>query len=80
MKVITTNHAVRQLKKLPPTARQEAYEAIETLVDWPGVSGIKKLKSRPDYRLRVGRYRIVFEITDDSIYVTQVLIRDDSTY
>ena len=77
MEVIITNHAQRQLKKLDEQARQELRPAILDLSEWLEVENVKKLKGRPDYRLRVGRYRVIFE---GSIYVTQILLRDDRTY
>lgn len=43
----------------------------------------KKLKDRDDYRLRVGRYRLIFSIIDQKpriIRIEEVKIRDDRTY
>ncbi len=80
MDIIITTHAQRQLKKFPAQARQELGTTILSLVAWPEVENVKKLKNRPDYRLRFGRYRILFEISEETLYVTQVLLRDDKTY
>jgi len=80
MEIIITNHAQRQLKKLSEQARQELRPAILKLSDWPEVENVKKLKGRPDYRLRVGRYRVIFEFFEGDMHVTQIVLRDDSTY
>jgi mRNA-degrading endonuclease RelE of RelBE toxin-antitoxin system len=80
MEIIITTHAQRQLKKLPAQALKELKPAILGLAAWPDVESVKKLKNRPDYRLRVGRYRVVFEVDEKKLYITQVLLRDDRTY
>jgi mRNA-degrading endonuclease RelE of RelBE toxin-antitoxin system len=80
MVVNITTHAQRQLKKFSKQALRELKPAILGLAAWPGVKNARKLKNRPDYRLRVGRYRVVFEISEETLYVTQVLLRDDKTY
>ncbi|MDQ7086147.1 MAG: type II toxin-antitoxin system RelE/ParE family toxin [Sulfurovum sp.] len=43
-------------------------------------SAIKDLKhiSEPAYRLRVGNYRILFDILDDKIIIARVLHRQSS--
>lgn len=80
MDIMKTTHAIRQLKKLPVAVRQEINDAINELADWPHVDKVKALSGRNDYRLRVGRYRVIFEVTQSVIWITQVLIRDDTTY
>ena len=80
MEIIITRHAQRQLKKLPEQIRQELKPVILALAAWPELENVKKLRNRPDYRLRIGRYRVVFEIADSRLYVTQVLLRDGRTY
>lgn len=80
MEVVITPHAQRQLKKFPAPVRAELRPAIFGLAAWPDVDNVKKLRNRPDYRLRVGRYRVVFEISGETLYITQVLLRDDQTY
>jgi len=80
MVIIITPHAQRQLKKLPKLVLRELQTAILGLASWPDVNNVRKLKNRPDYRLRIGRYRAVFEISEETLYITHVLLRDDKTY
>lgn len=80
MEIIITNHALRQIKKLPRQTALLIMEGMEVLKGWPEVSEVKKLKNRPDYRLRIGRYRVVFEVSGNTLHITQVLLRNENTY
>ncbi|MGA0557011.1 type II toxin-antitoxin system RelE family toxin [Larkinella sp. VNQ87] len=44
-------------------------EAIKALADNPRPFGCKKLKGRKGYRIRVGDYRVVYEINDGILVV-----------
>ncbi len=46
--------------------------AIAELADNPRPHGYKKLKGEDAYRIRVGHYRIIYEIDDERIIVTVV--------
>jgi len=80
MEIIITTHAQRQLKKLSAAAIQELKAAILGLARWPDVENVIRLKNRPDYRLRVGRWRVLFEVSEGRLFITQVLLRDEQTY
>ena len=56
------------------------YEALAKLEHWPDVAGVKALRNLPGFRLRVGRYRALFEVSDDILTVTEVKIRNEHTY
>jgi mRNA interferase RelE/StbE len=52
---------------------------------WPDCAGnIKRLQGRDDYRLRVGDYRVIFEIDQSGspivINIAQVEKRNERTY
>ena len=67
--------AVRQLRKLDPTARRRVQAAIELLADQPRPSGAKKLAGGDgEWRVRTGDYRIVYEVHDDVLRVLVVAI------
>ena len=80
MEISLTVHAYRQLKKLPPDIQAQIRTAIDGLAEWPCVRGVKGLQNRDDYRLRVGRSRVFFEVTTATIWVTQIIIRNEHTY
>jgi mRNA interferase RelE/StbE len=65
-----TQHAARSFRKLPRDVQIRLYTAIEPLKDNPRPSGSEKLKGSNDtYRIRVGDYRILYEIRDKELIV-----------
>ena len=56
--------AVKELAKLPSTEYRRLCQTIEKLASNPRPPGGKKLTARPGWRLRVGRYRVIYEIND----------------
>ena len=67
--------AARQLRKLPRTAQRRIQSAIDGLALNPRPVGSKKLKGRhPAYRIRIGDYRVIYEIHDDVLTVLVVRI------
>lgn len=85
MKIEYLSKFFRQLKKLPEPLQKEIRQACRTLENWPDVENIKHLQgqkkdNRKDYRLRVGRYRVFFEVEGQTIIISEVLIRNEGTY
>ena len=57
--------AQKQIDNLPNTLKDRILEKIKALETEPRPSGIVKLKnSESEYRLRVGDYRVRYEIDD----------------
>ena len=57
--------------------RQRIVERILALADEPRPVGCEKLAGPSDrYRVRVGRYRIVYSIADDELLVLVVRVAD----
>ena len=82
-----TKRAIRQLSRIPESYRKRIFTAIRALEDLETWGDVKKLVNHDyDYRLRVGRYRVLFNMTDDDtleiqiIRVEEVKKRDDQTY
>jgi len=79
-----TNKALKQLSKLPAAVGLEVLAQVKTLSAWPDVSGVVKLVNRPEYRLRVGRYRVIFnaypggEVT--ILQIEEVVKRNERAY
>ena len=62
--------AVKSLRALDRTIRRRVTAAIDALADDPRPSGCVKVKGEDDlWRVRVGDYRIVYEIHDDRLLV-----------
>ena len=67
--------AIRQLRKLEPSARRRVQAAIELLAEQPRPSGAKKLVGGDrEWRVRTGDYRVVYEVSDDVLLVLVVAI------
>ena len=67
--------ALRQLRKLDPTARRRVQAAMELLAGQPRPSGAKKLVGgEGEWRVRTADYRIVYEIHDNLLLVLVVAI------
>jgi len=69
--------AKARLRAMPESARQEIGYRLFLLQE--GLSGdVKKLRgSRNQYRLRIGNYRVLFELESDSITVYELGHRKD---
>jgi len=56
---------------LPLAINRRIRSAIERLAEWPNVSNVKAMKGewKGHYRMRVGDYRILFQVINDCIVV-----------
>ena len=72
--IFVERFAVKQILKLDKNAIPLIKSAIARLADNPRPFGYKKLKGEEAYRIRVGSYRIIYEIDDHKIIVTVVSI------
>jgi mRNA interferase RelE/StbE len=83
-KIEWNKRAYRQLKRLPKKTRTAVINAVEKLPDPDGWRNVKSLKNHEyDYRLRVGQYRVLFDLEEEDIKVyliQEVKKRDDHTY
>lgn len=78
--------AVRQAKRLPAAGRAHIVTAVGRLQDWPECRttlDVRRLRNHEhDYRLRVGRYRVLFDVENSVrvVSIQRVSKRDESTY
>jgi mRNA interferase RelE/StbE len=69
-RVEIARRALKALAALPRGEQQRVRAAIDLLADNPRPPGCTKLIGEDDaYRARVGVYRIVYEVLDDSLLV-----------
>ncbi|MFH1152148.1 MAG: type II toxin-antitoxin system RelE/ParE family toxin [Nanoarchaeota archaeon] len=59
--------ALQELKKLDYFISKRILKKVHELKEDPFSSDTKKLKSTKFYRLRIGTYRVLFEILDDKL-------------
>lgn len=62
--------AMKDLAGLPPQYARLVSQHIDGLTAHPRPHDAKKLKGTTDYSLRVGMYRIVYDINDETQTVT----------
>lgn len=68
--------AAKEFRSLPPDVRKRAIPRIDTLANTPHPRGSVKLKGHQRiYRIRVGEYRIVYEVDDPAKRVLVTRIR-----
>jgi len=69
--------AAKELAAIPRKAdRRRIVARIEGLADDPRPDGCRKLSGSERYRIRQGRYRIVYTIEDDVLVVYVIKIGD----
>ena len=76
--IVFKPRALKDLKSLPKSVRQRIVEKIEALrTDRAG--DVKRLTDfTPEYRLRVGDYRVLFEVEENKVVVYRVVNRKDA--
>jgi mRNA interferase RelE/StbE len=74
-RILIKPSAVKEIEDIPlKKDRQRIVGRITKLSDDPRPHGCEKLSGRDRYRLRQGRYRIVYSIEDKDFVVTVVKI------
>ena len=72
-----TPAAQKAIQKLPAVARGRVEDAIEKLADQPRPAGVKKLRGLDDtYRIRVGDFRVLYQIFDAKLIVLIIEVGD----
>jgi len=78
-KIIIKPSAQKDLDKLPVVELKRIVPKLEQLQSNPRPIGIQKLNDQEGYRIRSGRYRIIFTIDDKikSIFIYKIKHRKD---
>lgn len=75
-KVEFSNSATKQFNKLSPQLQYRIQNKIDELVIEPRPNGVKKLQGDDNsYRIRVGDYRVIYQIEDDVLLVTVIKVK-----
>ena len=71
----------KQLATVPDDAREHGISPIRSLADQPRPKGIKAI-ARDVYRLRIGRYRVIYKIIEkeEVILSGKIALRTERTY
>jgi len=60
----------RSFDRLPPEAQRRVSARIDSLADDPRPDGCQKLAGSADlYRVRVGEYRVIYQVSDAALVV-----------
>lgn len=68
--------AQKQLARLDRTSQTRIIDTIRSLSATPRPVGTKKLSGREAWRVRVGNYRVIYEIHDKRLLVLIVALGD----
>ena len=74
--VVLSKKAEKQLDKLNDKITEPIFNAIDKLTHDPRPNGCKKLKGREAYRIRIGDYRVIYEILDRQLIIDIVTVGD----
>ena len=66
--------AQKQLGKINRQDQPRIVSAIQVLADNPRPQGCQKLSGRSAWRIRIGSYRVIYEIHDDQLRVLVITI------
>jgi len=77
--IVLTPAAARDLDNLPAEPRRQVSEG---LIDYAvnGNGDVKRLSGRDGYRLRIGRYRVIFAEDRTTILAIYIGKRETTTY
>jgi mRNA interferase RelE/StbE len=78
-KIFFKKSVEKDFNVIPKKDLKKILDRIETLAEDPRPSGCEKLTGQQRYRLRQGRYRILYSIQDDelTVWVVKVGYRKD---
>jgi mRNA interferase RelE/StbE len=77
--IVLTHAAAKDLDGLPPAPRSAVSRALIEYA-MTGFGDVKKLAGRAGFRIRIGRYRILFDEDQTTILTIYIGKRDTTTY
>ena len=79
MKIELRKSAIKDLKSISEPYKSKLHTKILELQKFTNLQNIKKLTNfEPAYRLRVGNYRVLFDVVEDTIIIGRVLHRQNN--
>lgn len=79
MQIDIQESAYKDLKKIDKTDAIKILQTIKKLEDYPHITNVKKLTNYyPPFRLRIADYRVLFDIEDERIIVSNIKHRKEA--
>ncbi len=72
--IIIERAARKDIQKINQADQIQIIQAIKQLADEPRPSGCIKLKGRAAWRIRVGDYRVIYEIQDNLLIIAVITV------
>ncbi len=72
--LIIQRRALRALERINEPDYSRITTAIQALADNPRPHGCKKLEGQDAWRIRIGDYRVIYEINEQALVVTVVKV------
>jgi len=72
--VVLSKKAQKELDKLSDFIAGPIIKAITLLEFSPRPNGFKKLKNRNGYRIRIGSYRVIYDVFDDKLIIEVITL------
>ncbi len=73
-KLLIKASAAKEIAEIPKRDRQRVINRITRLADDPRCEGCEKLSGQDRYRVRQGRYRVLYTINDEEVIVVVVKV------
>lgn len=71
--VLITRSVLKSMSRFPKKVQMNIFAALEGLKTQPRPLGVKKLQGAENaYRIRVGDYRVIYDIHDQKLRVTVI--------
>lgn len=75
MEVEVSPKAVKYLSKIDTVLKNRIIRALRKLQSEPPEGDIKKMKGKDGFRLRIGKYRALFDVMENKIIVYDIDVR-----
>lgn len=72
--LLILRRAQKQLADIPQPDRNRIVQALRSLSNEPRPAGAVKLTGRNGWRIRVGDYRVIYEVKDEALVVMVISI------
>ena len=73
--VVVPNKVEKKIRKLQPKQQRLILKALRDLENDPDKQNFHKLRGRPEWRLRIGNWRMLFRVDQDKLVMVALSLR-----